>query len=323
MRRQLALFVGLAMALSTPGAERKLELRGQIEPRPEQYASVTLHGSDFPFNAQTLSDSKGRFRFRKVDPGLYTVIVFLPGRGTVRRTIVVSESLADEEGRVTIMFPYQPAGESLEASGTVSVRELSIPGKARKEYSRAQKALNKRDIESAIGHLEKAVEIAPNFVSAWNNLGTIAYQTARYADAERYFRTALRYEPGAYTPVVNLGGALLSLRQYDEALKYIEDSAFGFPVANLRTPAPVDKAKTDFSSASMRVVASPADPDRELSYAKALRWLAKMRVQQEYKDALSPVFEILHHERRGYRYAAPDKTVAAVSADDTLKTLMA
>jgi Tfp pilus assembly protein PilF len=220
MWRQLLIGAGLAMALSAPGAERKLELRGQIEPRPGQYASVTLHGSDFPFNAQTLSDSSGRFKFSKVDPGQYTVIVFLPGRGTVHRTFVVSESLADEKGRVVIAYPFEPAGESLEASGTISVRELSIPGKARKEYDRAQKALNKRDIESAIGHLEKAVEIAPNFVSAWNNLGTIAYQTARYQDAENYFRTALRYEPGAFTPVVNLGGALLSLRQFDEALQY-------------------------------------------------------------------------------------------------------
>jgi len=220
MLRQLVQFVALAMVLAATGAERKLEVRGQIEPRPEQSASVTLHGSDFPFNAQTLSDSRGRFKFKKVDPGQYTVIVFLPGRGTVRRTFVVSESLADEKGRLAITFPFEPDGESLEDSGTVSVRELSIPGKARKEYSRAQKALNKRDIQTAIGHLEKAVEIAPNFVSAWINLGTIAYQTARYQDAERYFRTALRYEPGAYTPGVNLGGALLSLRQFDEALKY-------------------------------------------------------------------------------------------------------
>jgi len=109
----------------------------------------------------------------------------------------------------------------------------------------------------------------------------------------------------------------------DEALKYVEDSAFGFPVGNLRTPAPIDKAKTDFGMASTRVIASPADTDRELSYAKALRWLAKMRVQQVYKDALSPIFEIVHHERRGYRYAKPDETVEAIAADDTLKTLMA
>lgn len=110
---------------------------------------------------------------------------------------------------------------------------------------------------------------------------------------------------------------------YDEALKYIEDSAFGFPVGNLRTPAPIDKAKTDFAAASVRVIASPADPDRELSYAKALRWLAKMRVQQAFKDVLSPIFEVVHHERRGFRYEKADETVNAMSADDTLKSLMA
>ena len=109
----------------------------------------------------------------------------------------------------------------------------------------------------------------------------------------------------------------------DEALKFVEDSAFGFPVGNLTKETPIDKAKADFARASMQVVSSPADPDRELSYAKALRWLTKMRVQQAYKDALSPIFELVHHERRGYKWTAPDQTVNAASADSVLKTLMA
>jgi hypothetical protein len=109
----------------------------------------------------------------------------------------------------------------------------------------------------------------------------------------------------------------------DEATKFVEDSVFGFPIGNLSKPAPIDKAKTDFAQASMRCISSPGDTDRQLGYAKALRWLAKMRVQQAYKDALSPVLELVHHERRGYKWIAPDQTVGAVSADDTLKLLTA
>lgn len=211
----LSLVAGLCL-----GDGRKLELRGRIEPPPREFASVTLHGSDFPFSVTKLSGPGGKFHFKKVDPGQYTVMVFVPGRGTVRRTVSITPSLADEKGRVRITIPYQPSGAAVAAAGTVSVRELAIPPKARREYERAQKQLGKRNVEAAIAHLEKAVGIAPNYVAAWNNLGTIAYQTARYRDAEKHFRTALRYEPGAYSPVVNLGGALLALNEFKAALKY-------------------------------------------------------------------------------------------------------
>ena len=109
---------------------------------------------------------------------------------------------------------------------------------------------------------------------------------------------------------------------YDESLKFVEDSAFGFPVGNLRKASPIEKAKRDFAIAAQRVASSPADPEREISYAKALRWRAKMKGQQGFKDVLGPVFDVFHHARRGYQYIAPDQTVSAVAVDDTISNLM-
>jgi tetratricopeptide (TPR) repeat protein len=56
-------------------------------------------------------------------------------------------------------------------------------------------------------------------VGAWNYLGTIAYTTRRYADAESYFRKALEKDPDSYSPLVNLGGALLALDRTEESLE--------------------------------------------------------------------------------------------------------
>lgn len=109
----------------------------------------------------------------------------------------------------------------------------------------------------------------------------------------------------------------------DAALKYVEDSAFGYPAGNLSKPAPVSEAKTQLARASAQVVASPADEYREVSYAKALKWLAQMQVQQQYKDALSPVMHAVHHLHRGYKWQAADRTEAAVPADESLAILMA
>jgi type IV pilus assembly protein PilF len=105
-------------------------------------------------------------------------------------------------------------------SALVSVKQLSIPDSARREANNAQERLARNDVPGAVAALQRAVKIAPQFASAWNHLGTIAYQTADYKSAEQYFRKSLEAEPDAYEPLVNLGGVLLTLGQAPDAWSY-------------------------------------------------------------------------------------------------------
>jgi Tfp pilus assembly protein PilF len=102
---------------------------------------------------------------------------------------------------------------------SVTTRELTIPDRAIRDFADAQRDLEKRDVEAAEKHLEHAVELAPQFATAWNTLGTIAYQTHRFALAEQRFRHALKQDPAAYEPLVNLGGVLVTAHKLDEALE--------------------------------------------------------------------------------------------------------
>jgi len=203
-------------------AEAGLELAGQIEPARGRVL-VVLDGATAPYTAHTFSDSKGRFRFRDLAAGPYTLRLVVPGLDETRRTVEVSRTLADGGRRVNVKIEFDPSGPSRQAQErkyTVSARELSLPSAAIREYKEAQALLGRREIAAAIQRLERAVELAPQFTVAWNNLGTIAYHEDRFADAERYFRSALEHEPGAYTPAVNLGGVLVTMRRYAEALEY-------------------------------------------------------------------------------------------------------
>src|SRR5262245_11597033 len=76
------------------------ETHGQIH--PETRASISLHGATSPFESAAVSDSHGRFRFRKLARGAYTVSVFDPERGEARQTVEVGPGLADSKGRVTV-----------------------------------------------------------------------------------------------------------------------------------------------------------------------------------------------------------------------------
>jgi type IV pilus assembly protein PilF len=198
-------------------AERTFEVSGRVE--PEVQAAVSLFGATTPFSTSTLTDGRGRFRFTRIEAGQYTVAAFSPGYGEKRLTIDVGPSSADNKGRFEVTVRLDE-GANVSAGASVSAADLAVPERARKEYAEAQKRLSKRDVPGAIARLERAVEIAPQFAAAWNHLGTIAYQERRFPAAEVYFRRALKADPSAYEPLVNLGGVLLTEEKVDEAYPF-------------------------------------------------------------------------------------------------------
>ncbi|MDW8130467.1 MAG: tetratricopeptide repeat protein [Bryobacterales bacterium] len=191
-----------------------IELTGRIEPAPPQ-AFVTLSGAGIPFMASVVTGPDGRFRFRGLAPGAYTLSVLAPGRGEVWRTVHLHGGAPG--GRTSLVVPFEPPPGTLAEGHTVGLETLRLPGRAIRHYRRALDALGRYDAEAARRQLLRAVELAPRFSAAWNQLGTIAYQSGRREEAEKYFREALRHEPSAYSPLVNLGGVLVNLGRYLEA----------------------------------------------------------------------------------------------------------
>ena len=227
--RAVLLLVTLSVALQAePG---RYELRGRLV--PETSASVWLNGATSPFEDSTLAGEDGRFRFEQLLAGTYTLGVFVPGRGEMRQTIEVGPSLADSKGRIELRVALRDelfeSRDGLRRGALVSARDLAIPEQARREFEQARKKLARHDVPAAVAHLERAVEIAPQFASAWNYLGTIAYQSHDYARAESCFRKALAADPDAFEPLVNLGGVLVNLQKLDEALAYNRHAALSRP----------------------------------------------------------------------------------------------
>lgn len=211
----LALFALAGIPLP---AQQTFTVEGRFTPSAS--GSVTLSGATTPFTTSTLSDPGGRFRFGRIEEGTYTLSIFVPNRGELRKTVVVTPSTADSRRRVRLQVDMSEAPLEREAAMGISVRKLSIPDKARNEFREAIKKLSRREIEAAEAHLKRAVEIAPQFGEAWNHLGTIAYQTQRFPLAEEMFRKALETDADLYAPLVNLGGVLINLMRFEEAERY-------------------------------------------------------------------------------------------------------
>jgi len=214
----IATAISRAAALPTPD----LELDGKITGAGSTRAlRVNLFSVERPYAESATVNRAGEFHFRALAPGNYTIAVVRNGLGEIRRTVVVSAAVADRSGVVHTTVPYSPSEAAANPSGgVVSVRQLAIPGNASAKYTEAQRRLAGRDPEGAVHSLEEAVAIAPHFSAAWNALGVIAFQTGDVQRAETCFRRSLAAEPGAFEPLVNLGGLLLKRNAFIDALLF-------------------------------------------------------------------------------------------------------
>src|SRR6185369_12750395 len=104
-----------------------------------------------------------------------------------QRTFEVRPAFADARGRVAVKIEIKNgvAKDRLK----VGVTSLAVSPKAMEEMRRAYDA--KGDIEKARRHLQRAIEISPNFDEALNNLGTYYYRDGRFETAANLFQRAL------------------------------------------------------------------------------------------------------------------------------------
>lgn len=215
---RLLVLSGLAL---TAWAEERFQLRGELIP-PVDSAVVAISGVNHPYQEQK-QVAGAHFRFRRLPAGTYTILVAHPEWGETRRTITVNKAAADHRGRVEAIVPIRRSSRersrNLADRSTVSVRELQIPDEALDLRKQSKGALEKQNAGAAAGYLERAVEVAPDFADAWNDLGVLANQHRDFERAEQYFREALDVKPDAFAPLVNLAGVLLAQRKLPEATR--------------------------------------------------------------------------------------------------------
>jgi tetratricopeptide (TPR) repeat protein len=71
----------------------------------------------------------------------------------------------------------------------------------------------------AIQHLERALQICPDYPEALNNLGVHFYCEHDYTKSIQYLQKATEVDPDFYAAWVNLGSSLLATGKFDQALE--------------------------------------------------------------------------------------------------------
>ena len=222
-RFALVMLMLLCCPLAGIADERKLELRGEIVP-PFRWAPVIIQSTNDSFRKQIRASYSGEFKFKNLEPGLYTIHVLSRRWGQARKSVEVTPSFADEKGRVTVRVVFRRSQADrlrhLEDRSMVAVHELSVSKQARKRYSAALKKLERNDPEAARGLFQEAVNLSPQFCAAWIQLGVMAYKSKDLPQAESHFQEVLAIDPESFAANVNLGAVLLGQRRFEEALHY-------------------------------------------------------------------------------------------------------
>jgi Tfp pilus assembly protein PilF len=112
-----------------------------------------------------------------------------------------------------------PPGSDASAGGdpTVSAQDLSVPDKARDEFSKGMEAYARGDVREAQDDLEQAVAIYPNYVRAHNNLGVLLLKAGLKVKAFVEFSKAVELDPKFAPGYVNQAKVSISDGNFAEA----------------------------------------------------------------------------------------------------------
>src|SRR5262249_19662589 len=136
-----AIFTILHVPLLRAAKNDPIQFEGQVLPHnvplSKHRLTVALCGLGTPYNGRTSTDERGRFRFRELNPGTYSLEIDVPDGGMLLQTVELTESFADSKR--TVRLDFELPGESRrsapgsEALDFVSARRLSIPERSTEE----------------------------------------------------------------------------------------------------------------------------------------------------------------------------------------------
>ena len=99
------------------------------------------------------------------------------------------------------------------------------PGSDLVEYNLGCVLLPAGHLEEAKAHLQKALQIQPDFADAHNNLGNLLLQQGQVDEAIAHFQKALQLQPDFADARSNLGGALLQKGRTGEAMAQFQKAS--------------------------------------------------------------------------------------------------
>lgn len=202
-------------------------LRVGFPPKP---VLVSLQSRGATVNS-VYADGQGRFGFYSLPGGVYHIVIQEEEYAAADEQVVLNPLITATMYTQVTLNPKpvkddKAAGQGVAGnSHVVDTSEFTrkFPKKALKEYEKGMEERGKNNLESAASHLKKALEAAPDFYPAHNELGRVYLAQSSFAAAQKEFEEAIRLNPSYADPHLNLGNIYLLTKDYGAALSSVEN----------------------------------------------------------------------------------------------------
>jgi tetratricopeptide (TPR) repeat protein len=195
---------------------------------------VSLVGSGGPVARATAND-QCEVEFFNVPKGSYYVHVSGGDFADADSSRIDLTSYGPAEFEVPVKRPNELDHRYvLPGNAFVSTSELGVPGRARKEFDKANELAAKQGFTQAIQKLNKAISIYPAYAMAYNNLGVIYSRLGDEVREREALEKAIRINDHLALAYVNLGRMNLVSGEFKEA-QIALDKASAFDPADPMT----------------------------------------------------------------------------------------
>lgn len=178
------------------------------------------------------TDEQGKFTFEMLSTNVYHVVIrderFVPVDERVMLDLsinsmsIVQINLNQRQQNRQPPLASRSRGSNPHIVDSEEYRR-KFPKKALKEFDKGLKADRDAKFDDAIAHYRKAIEIAPNFYPAHNNLGSDYVSKSDFPAAKSHFEEAIRLNQSDSEAHLNLANVLLLMKDYDGALKNVQE----------------------------------------------------------------------------------------------------
>jgi tetratricopeptide (TPR) repeat protein len=182
-------------------------------------AMVRLETPDGERVAEQPVSTAGEFYFSFIPKRQYVLVVTADGFETYRESIDLGEG-ANEVTKNVVLSALGTTTRPKAQPPALS--DVQAPKEAKREYEKAEKALQSHKLGEVRKHLQAAVGQYPCYARAQTDLGLLLSQQKDYKDSEAAFRTSIKCDPGYLDAYPSLGALLNAERRYDEALTVLE-----------------------------------------------------------------------------------------------------
>src|SRR5207253_195563 len=179
-------------------------------------ARVELRDLSMGVNSYTgYTNNAGVAEISNVPGGTYEVVTtYKLGEAQQRANL----SFGDRSLTITL-----PAGDNrgadIGSASSVSVAAYKVPDKARKEYKKAHEALDSNKLDDSLAHLNKALEIYPDYPDALTLRGIIRMDKLDKEGAIDDLDAAIKIDSSCAMAYFAIGAAYNSMDRFDDAIR--------------------------------------------------------------------------------------------------------